>query len=106
MDWAKELYVAGCKRAAWLSARPSLGSFQPEPIAPSRPAHGKRIVICCDGTANDPNQKEGEVAAATNVYRLYQALNDDAQFGTRQIAWYDSGVGTDSSTAAIIWSWV
>jgi uncharacterized protein (DUF2235 family) len=106
MDWSKELYVTARKRARWLTSLPALSPFQPLPIAPSPPAHGKCIVICCDGTANDPKQMEGEVAASTNVYRLYEALNSDSQFGTRQIVWYDPGVGTDTSAAAILWTWI
>lgn len=44
----------------------------------------KNIVICCDGTSNDV------ASDATNVLRLFRSLIRDE----RQIAWYDSGVGT------------
>jgi uncharacterized protein (DUF2235 family) len=44
----------------------------------------KNIVICCDGTSNDVTSD------STNVLRLFRSL----QRNERQIAFYDSGVGT------------
>lgn len=46
----------------------------------------KNIVICCDGTGNEYG------ANNTNVVRLYQSVIRD----TKQIAFYDPGVGTFS----------
>lgn len=48
---------------------------------------GKNIVIFCDGT----NQKGG-VGSNTNVYKLFNMIEDRTN---RQIAYYDSGLGTD-----------
>jgi uncharacterized protein (DUF2235 family) len=61
---------------------------------------GKAIVICCDGTANSPEETEDGQPSPTNVYRLYKALSDDGLFGQRQVTWYDAGVGTGSSSFA------
>jgi len=47
----------------------------------------KNIVICCDGTGNEYGKNH------TNVLRLYTSLIHDR---TRQIAFYDPGVGTFS----------
>lgn len=49
------------------------------------PRTARNLVICCDGTSNQPGK------ADTNVLRLFQALVQDP---TRQIAYYDAGVGT------------
>ena len=52
----------------------------------------KRIVICCDGTWNDPGKNR-----QTNVRKLYEAVLNFAADGTRQVPWYDEGVGTEGS---------
>ena len=49
----------------------------------------KNIVMCCDGT----RAQYGREADNTNVVRLYERLIPD---GTRQISYYDPGVGTYS----------
>lgn len=46
----------------------------------------KRIVVCCDGTWNDPNDK-------TNVWKITQVL---AQSPDQPAPYYDKGVGADS----------
>jgi uncharacterized protein (DUF2235 family) len=76
-----------------LSALPPL----PPPGAPS-PSRtgGRRIVICCDGTSNRPDQQEDGQSAATNVYKLSQGLIADEQ----QTVWYQAGVGSDTSSTA------
>ncbi|HEY7467718.1 MAG TPA: DUF2235 domain-containing protein [Dehalococcoidia bacterium] len=52
----------------------------------------KRIVICCDGTWNRPGKSR-----QTNVSKLYDAVLNFAADGTRQVRWYDKGVGTEGS---------
>ena len=61
-----------------------------------KPGINKNIVICCDGTWNFAEQKDGGQAAPTNVYKLYQAIDPkrDAD-DTPQLAWYDAGVGAE-----------
>lgn len=53
----------------------------------------KNIVICCDGTGN-----EVKSGALSNVLELYRRL--DQTDPTRQIAYYDSGLGTLASVGA------
>jgi uncharacterized protein (DUF2235 family) len=55
----------------------------------------KNVVICLDGTNN-----KVRAAANTNVVRLFEML--ELKDPTRQVAYYDPGVGTFSSQAA--WS--
>jgi uncharacterized protein (DUF2235 family) len=53
----------------------------------------KNLVLCLDGTGNQLRAKRN-----TNVVLLYELL--DLSDATRQIAFYDPGVGTFSSGAA------
>ena len=56
----------------------------------------KRIVICFDGTWSKPADEalpaDGRVE--TNVSRFYESIKDKAADGTKQVKWYDEGVGT------------
>jgi uncharacterized protein (DUF2235 family) len=54
----------------------------------------KRLVVCCDGTWNRPDQLDDGVAAPTNVSKLALAVarRDDA--GVEQVVRYVRGVGT------------
>src|SRR5262245_42386985 len=56
----------------------------------------KRIVICFDGTWNKPADEalpvDGRVE--TNVFRFDESRKDKAADGTKQVKWYDEGVGT------------
>jgi uncharacterized protein (DUF2235 family) len=45
----------------------------------------KNIVVCCDGTGNEIGED------ISNVLKLYRVL---AKNDTKQIAFYDPGVGT------------
>ena len=47
----------------------------------------KRIVICCDGTWNTPEQ-------ATNVVKLLRSIKPYSEDGMHQVVFYDQGVGT------------
>ena len=47
----------------------------------------KNIIVFCDGT----NQKGG-VGNNTNVYKLFNMIEDRT---SKQIAYYDPGIGTD-----------
>ena len=53
---------------------------------------GKNIVICCDGTGNEFGERNSKVV------KLFEAIIKDPN---RQIAYYDPGVGTFSSPAAV-----
>lgn len=53
---------------------------------------GKRIVICCDGTGNEYGENN------TNVVKLFELIQRDRP---DQIVFYDPGVGTFGSNAAV-----
>ena len=50
---------------------------------------GKHIVICADGTWNDPEDEN-----PTNVLRIARAISPRAANGRRQVVFYDWGVGS------------
>ena len=50
----------------------------------------KRLIVCCDGTWNWPDQKGNP----TNVVKMTRAILPVAQDGTVQSVFYDTGVGT------------
>ncbi len=50
----------------------------------------KRLIVCCDGTANDPDQMDRDRIAPTNVVKLTRALKAN----NNQLIYYDQGVGT------------
>jgi uncharacterized protein (DUF2235 family) len=54
----------------------------------------KRLVVCCDGTWNRPDQISEGVAAPTNVAKISLALSDDDDAGNAQLLYYEAGVGT------------
>ena len=56
----------------------------------------KRIVICFDGTWNRPADENlpAPDQIETNVCRFYKSVSDSAPDGTKQVKWYDQGVGT------------
>lgn len=57
----------------------------------------KRIIICCDGTWNEPENIKDKVKAPTNVLKMVRALAPrDTKLGVEQITFYDRGVGTGS----------
>lgn len=57
----------------------------------------KNITICCDGTWNTPDQREGSTPAPTNVVRLHNVVAEADDAGTSQRKYYHPGVGTDGS---------
>jgi uncharacterized protein (DUF2235 family) len=55
----------------------------------------KRLVVCCDGTWNRPDQLSGGVVSPTNVSKLALGVARKDGEGTRQLLYYHRGVGTD-----------
>ena len=57
----------------------------------------RHLIVCCDGTWNDPKNEDEGVLAPTNVFKLFNAVNltDD---NTQQLTRYQSGVGTEGLT--------
>jgi len=56
----------------------------------------KRIVICCDGTWNTPDESDAGVPMPTNVTRLAEAVLPH-EGHTDQLVYYNPGVGTSGS---------
>ncbi len=54
----------------------------------------KRIIICCDGTWNRPDKLENGVPIPTNVVKVAESVRETDARGTRQLMYYDPGVGT------------
>ena len=56
----------------------------------------KRIVICFDGTWSKPADEALPVAqrVETNVARFYESVKAVGPDGTKQVKWYDEGVGS------------
>jgi len=61
-----------------VSAKPRMSTTEP-----------KRIVICADGTWNDPHDE-----TPTNVLRIARAIRPVDRYGVKQIVFYDWGVGS------------
>lgn len=55
----------------------------------AKPAKRKRIVVCSDGTWNDPEDEH-----PTNVLRLARAIRPRAEQNVQQVVFYDWGVGS------------
>jgi uncharacterized protein (DUF2235 family) len=54
----------------------------------------KRIVICCDGTWNKPDQYQGSVLSPSNVTKVALCVAPVDAKGDEQRVFYDKGVGT------------
>jgi uncharacterized protein (DUF2235 family) len=54
----------------------------------------KRLVLCCDGTWNTPDQASGGHPCPTNVTKLALAVADAGDDGKQQRVFYHRGVGT------------
>ncbi len=54
----------------------------------------RRLVVCCDGTWNRPDQHSDGAAAPTNVTKVALALADEDGGGSEQLLFYQPGVGT------------
>ena len=62
----------------------------------------KRLVVCCDGTWNTPDQEDNGILAPTNVFKLYNALADTAPDGTKQVGYYHPGVGGEGGLVSAV----
>lgn len=55
----------------------------------------KRIVIFCDGTWNTPDKLENGKYCQTNVVKMAGALCQSSADGTKQMLYYDTGIGSE-----------
>ena len=53
----------------------------------------RNLIVCCDGTWNDPGDEDDGVPARTNVFRLFNAVDLDSTAPV-QLTRYQEGVGT------------
>lgn len=53
----------------------------------------RNLIVCCDGTWNDPGDEDEGVPAPTNVFRLFNAVDLDSP-EPEQLTRYQAGVGT------------
>ncbi len=58
----------------------------------------KKIIICCDGTWNSPDQKDQGLPIPTNVTKLARAIKPVDTGKISQVVYYDQGVGTEGGT--------
>lgn len=68
-------------------------TYLSEPV--ERP--NKRIVVCCDGTWNEPeaaSEDPKDKCEPTNVLKFVRAVSPRAANGVAQVTYYDAGVGT------------
>ena len=54
----------------------------------------KRIIVCCDGTWNRPDQVHNGETCASNVTKLARCIAPVDSAGVSQVVFYDKGVGT------------
>ena len=54
----------------------------------------KRLVVCCDGTWNSPDQSKSHVSCPTNVTKVALAITPQGKEGVDQLVYYHKGVGT------------
>jgi len=54
----------------------------------------RRLIVCADGTWNQPNEDDHGVPAPTNVVKMQQAIKSVDARGVSQIVFYHKGVGT------------
>ncbi|MEM9249539.1 MAG: DUF2235 domain-containing protein [Pseudomonadota bacterium] len=56
-----------------------------------------RLIVCCDGTWNTPDQEDNGVPAPTNVYKLHSAIAAADHGHPEQESYYREGVGTSGN---------
>ena len=61
----------------------------------------RKLVVCCDGTWNVPDELRHGVAAPTNVAKLAVALVSDPDPNDGQLFYYEAGVGTSADERLI-----
>lgn len=55
------------------------------------------VIVCCDGTWNTADERDGGVPCPTNVAKISNALAKVDLSGAEQRSYYHSGVGTEGS---------
>lgn len=69
----------------------------------------KRLIVCSDGTWNKPAQEDRDQVAPSNVFKIDQAIAELGADGTKQLSFYDTGVGTRwydvSVVGCLVWAY-
>ncbi len=55
----------------------------------------KRLIVCCDGTWNTPDQEENGIPAPTNVFKIFNAIAEKDKKNNVQLKYYHPGVGSE-----------
>lgn len=58
------------------------------------------VIVCCDGTWNTAEDRDGGVPCPTNVVKIHNAIANVDASGARQRKYYHPGVGTDGTLVA------
>lgn len=53
----------------------------------------KRLIVCCDGTWNNPEQEDNGIPCPTNVVKIRNAIAKEDADGNSQLVYYHPGVG-------------
>src|SRR5258705_12907252 len=53
----------------------------------------KKLVVCCDGTWNGPDQSKNGTSCPTNVTKIALAIRSKDDQGVEQLVYYHKGVG-------------
>lgn len=51
------------------------------------------LIVCLDGTWNNPSQEDNGIPAPTNVFKLFNAADDSDSYGNEQKKFYHPGLG-------------
>ncbi|MCD2453458.1 DUF2235 domain-containing protein [Methylicorpusculum oleiharenae] len=63
----------------------------------------KRLVVCCDGTWNNPDQEDNGMPSPTNVFKIFNAIADnDFENDSKQLKYYHPGVGGEGGSINVI----
>ncbi|OGU59497.1 MAG: hypothetical protein A2X64_08265 [Ignavibacteria bacterium GWF2_33_9] len=54
----------------------------------------KKIIVCCDGTWNTPDNSVEGIPLQTNIVKIAQAIKDTDDKNITQLTYYDPGIGT------------
>ena len=60
----------------------------------------KNLIVCCDGTWNSPDNEDDGVLAPTNVFKLFNAVDLEADI--TQLTRYQAGVGTGGAIDKLV----
>lgn len=57
----------------------------------------KRLIVCCDGTWNNPEQENNGISSSTNVVKIYNAIAEVDSDAVKQLKYYHPGIGGEDT---------